>query len=83
MNNIYKARWKEIKEMDIKKVRNNNKMRRARKRKISKFILNKVKETKEVSSAFVVNDLFEEEWSVGYEHALWADNLHRLRPNKY
>ena len=83
LNNIYKAGWKEIKEMDIKKVRNNNKMRRARKRKISKFILNKVKEMKEASSAFVVDDLFEEEWSAGYEHAPWADNVHRLRPNKY
>ena len=43
-------------------MRKNNKKRRAeRKRKISKFILNKVKETKEASTSFLVKDLFEEE----------------------
>ena len=83
LNNIYKAGWKQIEVMDIKTVRSNNKKRRDRKRKISKFILNKVKEMKEASTSFVVDDLFEEEWYAGYEYAPWADNVHRLRPNKY
>ncbi len=83
LNNIYKAGWKDIKEMDIKTVRQNNKKRRERKRKISKFILNKVKEMKEASTSFLVEDLFEEEWSAEYEDAPWADNVQRLRPNKY
>ena len=83
LNNIHKAGWKEIEEMDIKTVRSNNKKRRERKRKISKFILNKVKEMKEASTASVVDVLFEDEWSAGYEPAPWADNVQRLRPNKY
>ena len=53
---VYKDGWEEIKEMDIPSVRKRVDDRHARKRKLSKYVLAKVRQMKLASHATVLDD---------------------------
>jgi hypothetical protein len=76
--NIWKKGWEAIATMDVKESRERDRKRRDRKKKVSKYCIERSEELKDVSSALPIG-----EEKVDVEAASWTDYVHSLRPDFY
>ena len=83
LNNIYDDGWKEIKKIDIGAVQKRAKARRGRKRRVAKYILNKVKQLIATSGQTIGNDFVEEDETVCSEDAWWTATIQSMCPEQY
>ena len=76
--NIWRAGWAAITKMDVKKVRDNAEARNKRKRAMTKYVIQKVNDMKQLAGAVEVGSEMDR-----VDPATWTDYVHSLRPDIY